>query len=178
MLDLTNLPVSGGMLLGMLLYCLLSVFGTGQVVGERLIAKSDWPAMCQRQILAELQSSQPAIPQVPTIDCNGVFGSFFGSQGQEICRRYGNFKLPFMDQLQAQQDRLATANNERLQNATAKTSSRCECAASLALEENRISLGLHAGSLRLITPASVRGLNSELQSALYARACSLKGAMQ
>lgn len=174
-MDLNSLPLSGSFVLALIAYGLISVFGTGQLVGERLIEKSDWPVQCEATLVGELKSRQPATPFVPKLDCNSIFGTWFGREGKQLCRNHGNFNLPFVDQLQAQQNRLAQANEQRFANAASKTKTRCACAASLTLEKQRIAFGLHAGSLRLMTPAPVQNLNSELSTALHAPACALRG---
>jgi hypothetical protein len=174
-MDFNSLPLSGGLVLALIAYGLISVFGTGQLVGERLIEKSDWPQQCEATLVSELKSSRSTTPVVPKLDCNSIFGTWFGREGKQLCRNHGNFNLPFVDQLQAQQERLAKANQQRFANAASKTKTRCACATSLTLEKRRIAFGLHAGSLRLLTPAPVQNLTSELSTALHAPSCALRG---
>jgi hypothetical protein len=175
MLDVNSLPISGSALIGAAGYALISVFATGQLIGERLIEKSNWPAQCERALVSELKSNQPTAPLVPKLDCNSIFGIWFGHEGKQLCRNHGNFNLPFVDQLQAQQKRLAQANERRFTNAAAKTKTRCACAASLTLEKRRVAFGLHAGSLRLMTPTPVQNLSAELATSLHDPACAMKG---
>lgn len=174
-MDFNSLPLSGNLVLALIVYALISVFGTGQLVGERMIEKSGWPSQCQRAVVSELRSNQIEPAFTPKLDCNSVFGNLFGQEGKQLCRNYGNFNLPFVDQLQAHQEKLAEANENRLAQAASKTSSRCSCAASLTLERRRMAFGLHAGSLRLMTPAPVQNLSSELATALHSPECALKG---
>lgn len=174
-MDFNSLPLSGNLVLALIVYALISVFGTGQLVGERMIEKSNWPNQCQRAVVRELQSNQIEPTFTPKFDCNSIFGNLFGQEGKQLCHNHGNFNLPFVDQLQAHQEKLAKANENRLAQAASKTSSRCSCAASLTLERRRVAFGLHAGSLRLMTPAPVQNLSSELATALHYPECALKG---
>jgi len=175
MMDINSLPIGGNIVLAIIVYGLISVFGTGQLVGERMTEKSGWANQCPRALVSELRSNQPPKPFTPKLDCNALFGNLFGREGKRYCRKYGNFNLPLVDQLQDHQKKLAQANERRLQQAASKTKTRCACAASLTLERRRIAFGLHAGSLRLMTPAPVQNLSSELASSLHAPACKLKG---
>jgi hypothetical protein len=174
-MDFNSLPLSGSFVLALIAYSLISIFGTGQLVGGRLIEKSDWPTQCERSLVSDLKSKQATTPFVPKLDCNSIFGTWFGREGKQLCRNHGNFNLPFVDQLQAQQKRLADAKQKRFARAASKTKTRCTCAASLTLEKRRIAFGLHAGSLRLMTPAPVQNLNAELNTALNAPTCAMKG---
>lgn len=176
MLDGSNLPVSGSLVIGAVLYAGLSVFGTGQVVGERLVEKSRWQQTCQRGLKAQIETNRPAPAFVPKMDCNSTLG-LFGRDGRNVCRKYGNphFKPPFMDQLLAHRRRIESLKAKRSANAAAKASTRCECASTLALEKQRIGLGLYAGSLRIIKPSALQNLKAELVSALHAPSCQMKG---
>ncbi|OXT01632.1 hypothetical protein B7H23_01280 [Notoacmeibacter marinus] len=173
MLDISNLPVTGGVIVGALVYGAISLSATGPLVGERLIEKTGWQQQCQARLIRELERNQTPPDFVPKLDCSSVFG-LFGREGRQLCQTYGNFELPLFDQLNAHQQQLAEANRKRLENSAAKTSSRCACAEAFVLEKRRTDFALHAGSLRLIEPAPVTALDHELNTALHTPACALK----
>ena len=170
-----NLPLSGGIIVAGFLYAGASLLVTGPVVGERLIEKSGWDKQCRAGIKADIVSRQPAASTAPRIDCSAILGSWMGREGKAWCALYGNQLLgPLGDQLDARQRQLKEANQRRLSNALSKSTSRCSCAAALALEESRVSFGLYAGSIRLVSPLAIKNLKSTLTAALNAPLCSVK----
>lgn len=170
--DLNNFPVGGGTILALFLYALLSLFVTGPIIGERMIEKAGWPAHCQAALKAELETSGQMPGFQPKLDCPSLL-SWLGPDGQKLCRQ-GGLKLPFMDQMNAYQDRLDSFNEQRLESAVSKTRDRCECAAALTLENRRTAFAITAGSARLIVPSPVKNLSSELTAALHMPACQMK----
>ena len=173
--DLSSLPVSAGLVLGLILYAGVSLFGTGPLVGERLIERVDWDAQCHRELVADLKARTPSAPPVPKLGCRSVFGGLFGRDGQRLCERHGDFALPGLDQLAAHRRRLEEQRRQRLQRAAARTGSQCRCAANLTLEKRRTAFALHTGSLRLMTPAPVRDLRHELTASLADPLCRIGG---
>lgn len=173
MFDAHNLPVGGGLVLACALYAGVSYFGTGPLVGERTIEKSDWVETCQVSLEAEVSANRPQAPLVPRLDCHSTLG-LLGREFEAVCDRHGNpeFKLPFQDQLQAQERAVYEAKERRLAMRAAQSGTRCACAASLALE-NRTAWALYAGSARIITPPSVRNLDATLARALHTPHCAL-----
>lgn len=146
--DTNGLPISGGLMVAIILYVLASMFVTGQVVGERTIAASNWGRQCQTVLQAELRAQTPEPTFTPQLDCNSIFG-MFGPQGRALCRRHGDvLKIPFVDQLQDLQRRKQELQERRFALAASKTGSRCGCAVSLTLEQQRVSLAIYAGSSR------------------------------
>ena len=169
-----NLPLSGGIVVAGLVYAGASLI-TGQLVGDRLIEKSGWDQQCIAGIKADIVSRQPVQSFVPKIDCNSIIGGWMGREGMDWCTNYGDQIInPLGNLANARQRQLKEANQRRLANALAKTSSRCSCAANLALETNRISFALHSGSIRLLTPPAVKNLKSTLVTALNNPLCSVK----
>ena len=169
-----NLPISGGVVVAGLIYAGASLLVSGQIIGDRLIEKTGWNEQCRAGIRADIVSRQPIPSFTPRIDCNAIFGNFMGREGKAWCARYGNNIInPLGNQLDARQRQLREANQRRLTNALSKTTSRCSCAASLALETNRVSFGLYAGSIRLVNPPVVKNLNSTLVTALNNPLCSV-----
>ena len=142
MFDLQNLPLSGGLVLAVAGYAAISFFVTGPLVGERTIAKSDWAETCPAALNAEILSQAEPAPMTPRFDCNAILG-WMGRDFQRVCAEHGNpeFKLPFQDQVQAQERALYEAKQRRLEMRAAQSGSRCACAASLALE-NRTAWAL------------------------------------
>ncbi|MCP4195973.1 MAG: hypothetical protein GY762_02390 [Proteobacteria bacterium] len=169
-----NLPLSGGVVVAGLIYVGASLM-TGQIVGERLIKKSGWDNQCRAGIRADIVSRQPAQSFVPKIDCNSILGGWMGREGKAWCAQYGEKIInPLGDQLNARERQLREASKRRLTNALSKSSSRCSCAASLALESNRVSFALYTGSIRLVNPPAIKNLKGTLATALNNPLCSVK----
>lgn len=174
-----NLPFGGSATIAGALYVGASLLVTGPLIGERMIEVSGWNKQCQSIIHSELTANQPAPSFTPQISCNSILGMWMRSQGKAWCARYGDRLInPLGDQLNAQRRRMEELNMRRLSNAVAKFTSRCSCAANLALETNRTAFALHAGSIRLVNPSAVKHLQSTLVTALNSSLCSMKGAMR
>lgn len=174
--DAGNLPIAGGALVVVILYAGVSFFVTGPLVGERTIAKSDWPKICRSEIRAELELSHPASPALPRMDCSSIMGGFFGRDGQAWCNAYGgSFRMPLAETLEAVEGQKRELQNRRIELAASRTATRCDCAASAVLETDRTSFALYAGSLRLVAPPAVKNLSPGLRSALSLPHCAMKG---
>lgn len=174
-----SLPFGGSVTIAGVIYVGTSLLVSGPFIGERMIELSGWDKQCQSIIHSELTANQPAPSFSPQISCNSILGMWMGSQGKAWCARYGDRLInPLGDQLNAQRRRVEELNRRRLSNAVSKTTSRCSCAANLALETNRTAFALHAGSIRLVNPSAVKHLQSTLVTALNAPLCSMKGAMR
>ncbi|MEZ5766181.1 MAG: hypothetical protein R3D69_19335 [Xanthobacteraceae bacterium] len=104
-----------------------------------------------------------------------MLGAFMPELGR-ICDQYGNPDLSMGagDVLREKERQLREAEERRIADAAANSGSRCACAAAVFLEEQRIPLALYAGSARLITPAPIKNLRSELSAALNAPQCTSK----
>jgi len=172
--DPTSLPFTGGALAFGLLYAGVSLFITGPLVGERTIAKSGWAEQCEIAVLSGAESANPLFDDiVPGLDCDSLIAPWFGEEGARFCQRHGGeFALPFVEKFQDQQRR---REEMRLRDVTDGAASRCACAISYALESDRIPLAIHAGTLRLVTPHSVKNLSGELGAALSTPQCAMKG---
>ena len=169
-----NLPLSGGVVVAGLIYVGASLI-TGQIIGDRLIKKSGWDQQCIAGIKADIVSRQPAQSFVPKIDCNSIFGGFMGREGKAWCARYGDRVInPLGDLANARQRQIKEANQRRLSNALSRSTSRCFCAASLALENNRVSFAIHSGSIRMVSPPAVKNLKTTLVVALNDPLCTVK----
>lgn len=171
-----NLPVSGGVALPALVYAAVSLFVTGPLIGERMIAKSGWEAQCRDGLVRAMEAERrAATPALSDLDCWSLFGSLFGAEGQRFCDRYGDFRLPFIDQFEAQKRRAEKLARQALERAADEAGSRCSCAIAKTLDEERVSLAIAAGSLRLVVPRGAADLKVGLQSALGSEQCRMKG---
>lgn len=172
-IDTTNLPIGGGVLLAAAAYVATSVFITGPFVAERTIElKSNWAAICERNLRLEISKRRSPPKIIPRTDCQSIFGQFMPELGQ-LCRQYGNPDFGgHTTQLLREQERLRQQVEERrLNRLAAQSGSRCECAASV-VSQNK-DWALTAGSLRLVSPPSTNvNLNSELSHALNSPRCS------
>jgi hypothetical protein len=171
MFDFGNMPVAGGVLAAGLFYAGASLFVTGPLVGERMVAKMDWAHQCARHIRAEAQSS--AGPAMPKIGCNELFGMWLGRDGERFCQVLD--KSPIGQALHSAGEGKREMQERRFEYAAARAGSRCECAVSTTLENRRVPLAIYAGTARLVTPPSVKLLQSDLVSSLNAPSCAAKG---
>lgn len=172
-----SLPITGGALLAVLLYGATSLFVTGPLVGERMVEKLEWGAQCTRHLRAEVEAAEPPARIMPQLGCNELLGSMFGQEGAWFCARHGSrfTDNPVSRMLDATDRTARAAQQKRMHHAASKAGSRCECAVTTTLEARRVPFAIHAGSARLITPSSVRLLESELVSSLNTPACAMKG---
>lgn len=172
-MEFRDLPFNGMTLIGVIGYAALSLTVTGPLVIERTIQKSGWIAQCQRSLHEEIRANEEMPVFTPRLDCNSIFG-IFGQEGQQLCRDFGNFSLPFVDQLNEYEQRIQKLNEDRLAQAAQSSAYRCDCAVSVTQETRRTPFALYAGSARLIKPTAVKNLDSELQTSLRSPLCAGK----
>lgn len=175
--DANGLGLAPGMVLAALGYAAVSVLGTGQVIGERMIAKSGWMETCPAALRAAIDSERPALTPIPSkqkIDCKGAALTLFGPEVMPICGLIEGLPLPPDPAVEAAKARrrMEEAQNRRLTRLAAASGSRCGCAVSTLLEKERIAFGIHAGSARLMTPAPVADLTSSLAATLNSAPCA------
>ncbi len=139
MIDVTQLG-GGGMFVAVTAYAAFSYCASGPLIGDRTVQKSEWSLTCQQALGREAKAQIPPPDFVPRLDCNGLLG-LFGAEGREVCRRHGNPSLPFLDQALEQKRRLDDFQRQRLEAATASTTSRCDCARAHMLESSGERLG-------------------------------------
>lgn len=175
--DTGNLPIAGGALFAAALYVGTAFFITGQVVGERTIAKSNWAGICQSEIRSNLEIENPAPSPMPKLGCDALFGSWFGRDGAEYCQMHGHLfeNNPINRALNSVQEGKRNIQRKRMAHAAAKAGSRCDCAVTTTLEKRRTAFAIYAGSLRAVTPPSVKNLMSELKTSLNSSQCAMKG---
>ena len=73
MFDLSNLPISGGFVLGVALYAGASMLA-GQLVPERTIQRSGWMSSCEAGLRAEIETRKPPKRIAPKTDCQSMIG--------------------------------------------------------------------------------------------------------
>ncbi|MGJ8629113.1 MAG: hypothetical protein ACSHXB_19300 [Sulfitobacter sp.] len=174
--DFSAFSFSANVVFGAGLYAAMSVFGTGPLVSDREIAKLDWLALCEMDVLADISASAPppSVSVVPELNCNTTLGTFFGREGKVFCRNHGNFDIPIpgATALREQERRVHDAEQRRITRAASQAGSRCACASSVHQAEHRVPLAIYAGSARAITPPQVRNLKSELTRTLHSQQCA------
>lgn len=171
MLDFGSMQLTGGALVAGLFYAGASMFITGPLIGDRMIEKMDWAHKCAQHISDE--AAQSAQPQVPKIGCNELLGMWLGREGTQLCGTFD--ESPLGQALQSTENAKRAMQERRLDYAAARAGSRCECAVSLTLENRRLPFAIHAGTARLVTPPSIKLLESELVSSLNSPSCAMKG---
>ena len=178
-IDATGLPIGGGLAVGLLLYGAAAFFVAAPVIGERITERSNWKSQCQAMISARLELERPEPVFTPKLDCQSTLGVLF--PGME-CRKHGNpeFNLPMLDQLNNIQRSKNELQEKRLAlsvfGPVSQSGSQCSCAQSLAIERNRTSLALFAGSAGLVVSTAIKNdLKGELVSALNSPRCAAKG---
>ncbi len=175
-IDFGSFPISPDVVIGAGIYAVVSVYGTGQMVGGRKIAKLNWPALCEADVQAEISASAPPPPVsvVPELNCDTTFGTLFGREGKAFCQNYGNFDIPIpgANAVREQERRVREAEQRRITCAASQAGSRCDCASSVYQAENRVPLAIYAGTARVITPPQIRNLKSELTRALRSPQCA------
>ncbi|GMG84969.1 hypothetical protein LNKW23_41850 [Paralimibaculum aggregatum] len=169
--DGSGVSALGGIGLTVILYALLSAFGTGPLIGQRMIERADWSRRCTALVREELAASAPDPQFAPQINCDSVLG-ILGPQGRAICQHYGSqLRIPYLDQLQAHQQRLQDLAQRRRQVEASRALSRCDCAASEFLRAERIGLAIAAGSARIMVPPEIENLETSLVQAYRSPAC-------
>ena len=168
----TNSPwMSGGLALSVIGYGLFSAFISGPEILTREAHKADWNNQCRQEVVAELRHSQPQPNFQPQVDYRGMMRGLFGHQAGPMMRMFEPLNQ-IADQAQQHARNIERMNEERLRQRAESAGSRCACAVTM-LSENRISLGLYAGSGRLITPTIFKDLPSELNTALHSSRCQI-----
>lgn len=174
-IDISGVGIGGSVVLAAAAYAAVSVLVTGQVVGERTIEKSSWDSACRANIVASIEREREPPKIIPPTDCRSLMGAFLPELGR-LCDQYGNpdFSMGARQALQEQERVRREAEERRIAEAARNSGSQCSCAAAVFVEEQRIPLALYAGSARLITPAPIKNMTSELSAALNAPQCAAK----
>ncbi|MEL7281864.1 MAG: hypothetical protein AAGK79_16010 [Pseudomonadota bacterium] len=167
-----NTPLlGGGLALSVIAYGLFSAFVSGPEILAREAKKAQWPAQCQRMVIAELRSTQPTQSFQPNLDYRDVMRGVFGRDAGPLLRMMEPLGQ-LADQAQAHRRKAQQMNEERLRQKAQAAGSRCGCAVAM-LSEKRVPVGLYAASGRFIQPAMFKNLTSELKSALHSPRCQI-----
>jgi len=178
--DTTSAIVGSSTFAAALVYAGISGFITGPVMTERMIEKDiNWPRQCNEHISAEIQQSQKPAIALPKIGCNTLFG-WFGPDGADYCRVHGHLFEDniFNSTIDAANNATEATNRKRREFAAGRSKDRCDCAVITTIDDQRLSVALYAGSWRLIKPAAIKNIRSELIKNLNTPACKMTGGAQ
>lgn len=168
--DASTLPNSPTIILTAAVIAALSAFVFGPEIARREIAHSDWGANCETELRADLEATRAPRQVIPNgTDCSSTLGMFF-PELRDICYQLGNPDPAAA--ARAAERRAREAEEARIRRMAARSGSRCACAETVYIEEERVSLALYAASGRLITPSSVENRQAALSRALNAPACN------
>ncbi|CTQ58144.1 hypothetical protein LA5095_01956 [Roseibium album] len=170
-LDITSLPVSGGVLASGLVFAGLSAFVLGPLVAERTAQKIGWYQDCEREIVQDLHSHTSDPVQQPAISCKDMFGHMPGEHRQVLNLFGMGAACAALDQTLEQKRRLETLRQQRLERAADEAGARCSCAVAHLVETERVSLALFVSSARLITPPSLTDFRASLKSSAESPIC-------
>lgn len=173
MLDLSSLPISGGVILAGIAWAGISALALGPLVADRTIETSDWQQSCERKIQISIARQAPSVSTSPDISCRNV-SQMMGSALSDFCQQGGDvlFELLTIDPLAGQKQHLRRQEQERLDRLAEQAPSRCSCA-SMVVSQDLITWGLYAGSARLL--GGPDDLNADLHHALRSERCAKLG---
>lgn len=172
----TSLPqIGGGAFLAVLAYAASSLWA-GQEIGERMIERSGWTPTCEAGIQADLDAERTPKHHVPEARCSDQIGWLH----PELLKFCLKLRDPDFNagQRRAEEEyhrRKRQLEDLRIGNAAAKAGSMCACAKNVYLSEEFLSLGLYAGTVRLITPSPVEDLEQGLRQSLATPQCQALG---
>ena len=172
MIDVNQLPISGGILVAGLGWVFLSGIVLGPFVADRTIQKSGWHQICERKIKQSLIDQRPRKQTTPEIDCGSVM-KIFGPGADQFCRQGGDelFELMTIDPLAGQKESLRQQKAQRLERLAELAPTQCACATTV-VKDDRLGWGIFAGTARIA--GGPDNLNADLTRALYSPACALK----
>ncbi len=173
-----TLPITGGAVLAAALYAGVSLFVTGPLIGERMVAKMNWAGQCAGNIRAEVEAQEPdTSTTLPRFGCNELFGLLHGDAGMRFCSKHGHvfYDNPINRTIDKVERAKREAQRKRMEYAASRAGSRCDCAVTTTLENRRVPFAIYAGTARLITPSSIKLLASDLTTSLNTPACVMKG---
>ncbi|UES36697.1 hypothetical protein [Roseibium aggregatum] len=168
--DLSSLPMSGGHMMGAVAIALTAYFVAGPLVAKRTIAMSGWETQCQAGLRASIRREHKSDAPLDAFDCRAIAGQIDPSSAG-LCGFFDLLSAP----ARAAQARAQKLETSRINAALEGVASTCSCAVALAVEEERMSFALYAGSLRLVTPEPVARLQATLDSAARSPKCKFNG---
>lgn len=168
--DTHGLPLGGGAVIGVIAYGLLSLFVTGPLVAKRTIEMNGWEARCTTNLSDTVRrdNQEQLLPEI--FNCR-AFARQIDPNSTELCGLFDMLTMP----VEVERRRMQRLAEERTNSALAGVGSTCSCAVTLAVEEERVSFALHAGSLRMITPEPVSRLHATLDAAVRSPKCVFRG---
>lgn len=164
--------LGGGVVIAGLIYAGASLYVTAPLVTQRIVEKSGWLAQCERSLLSEIETHRSSSSGLPPIDCQSLMRTLDPAMRQMIDAFGGGVACQMIDAKRHQQEAIERLRQQRMQSVADRAGSRCHCAVSSLIETKRLSLGLYAGSARLLEPALIKNLDGELTGALHAPHCA------
>lgn len=168
--DFSSLPMSGGLMMGAAVIALTAYFVAGPLVAKRSIAMSGWETQCQAGLRASIRREYKSDAPLVAFECRAIAKQIDPSSAG-LCSLFDLLSAP----ARAAQARARKLETSRINAALEGVASTCSCAVALAVEEERISFALYAGSLRLVEPEPVARLQATLDSAARAPKCRAMG---
>lgn len=168
--DTSTLPFSPTLVLAAAGFAALSAFVTGPEIARREIERSNWSAICEAELQADLEATrtpQTALPE--RTDCRSLM-SMFDPQLGELCGAFGNVDL--LAPAREAERAVREAEEVRIRRVATRSGSRCDCAEFVYIEEERLALALYAGSVRLIEQSPIRNRQAALSRSLNSAACN------
>jgi len=181
-IDVNTFPISGRLVLTVLLWVVVSAFALGPLVARRSIETLHWGEVCAASLTDQAGESRPAEnhTRVRCADVGHVVDSLLGDGiGQSMCSAEVGGTITGLIDLarrfdpaaQAQERARAEAERQMAQEA-ALAPTRCACAADLVASD-QLRWGLYAGSGRMLGKGT-ETLMSDLTQALHQPHCALK----
>lgn len=182
-IDINTFPISGRLLVTILLWGGVAAFALGPVVAKREIERTNWGEACVASLTTRIEARRPVKSEVPEVGCR-EFGQLMDGllgrgAGQAMCSRdvadavEGAIDLAQkLDPAAQAQDLARELAEQRSDQAAQLAPTRCSCAADVVASD-RLRWGLYAGSGRLIGK-DTETLMSDLTQALHLPACALK----
>ncbi len=170
MIDINQLPISGGVIITGVVGVILFGGILGPLVADRTIQKSGWHQICERDLRKTIKAQLPQKQSKPKIECGAVM-KLFGNGADHLCHQGGDalFDLMSIDPLAEQKEQLHRRETERLSRIAEQAPNACSCASSTVASE-RVTWGLYAVSARQI--GGSQNLSADLTKALGSSACA------
>lgn len=168
--DMNNGVTGGGVALSLVAYGFLSAYATGPTIITREAQKIGWHGQCMAHVEAKILERAPKPDIIPNLDCNALMGGLFGSQSHELCRLIDPF-TNMADQINRRKERAAEFARQRLIEKAQQSGSACSCAVTSFTSQNRLNVGLYAGTARFVTPLAIQNLKGSLMTHLNSPIC-------
>lgn len=182
-IDINTFPISGRLLMTLLLWGGVSAFALGPLVATREIERANWGEACAASLATQIDARRPVQSDIPDVGCaelgqlmDGLLGQ---GAGRAICSdEVGGAVDGTIDlirkldpNLHAQDAARELAERQSEQSAELAPT-RCTCAADVVASD-RLRWAVYAGSGRFIGKGT-ETLTSDLTQALHQPVCALK----